>query len=414
MAGPPATFPSLKRAIGWAKEITPGTPVAPVAYLPVTKFDWNDKPTWLEDKALRGVMGDDVFNLIQGVKICEIDMAGPVFGDEFGYIAGNIFGDVTATGTAIAPTGTLSALSIVGAASVSSSVSIPNGTLIQIDVGVNAEIVTTSGAPTGAGPFTIPVPALAKPHASGVAITAINAAPLAHRFALNNSLSGQGTTHTITQFYGPEPTHNARQFSGACLSDVGLTFNAETEMLMWTAKGISWVSNVAGATPIPTFTTAKPLPSWQALLGVAGPASGGTQVMSIYKGEFNVKRALRPYFTAQGVQNPYIIQRGGLSSDFKLTYVAADESALTAMNNNTQPQVQCVINNGLTGANALGVQVDQQQSAYTEARPSFGREAIEFDVVGRSIFNSTNTGYTGGLGPATWTLNNAVAAGSFI
>jgi hypothetical protein len=336
---PPATFPSLKRFIGWAKETTPGTPVAPVAYLPITKFDWNDKPTWLEDKALRGVMGDDVFNLIQGVQICEIDMAGPVFGDEFGYVLGNIFGADDTTGAS---------------------------------------------------------------------------APFTHKFSLLNSLSGQGTTHTITQYYGPEPTHNARQFSGTCLSDVGLTFNAETEMLMWTAKGISWVSNVAAATPTSTFTATKPLPSWQAVLGVGGPASGGTQVLSIYKGEFNLKRALRPYFTAQNSQNPYIIQRGGLSTDFKLTYVAADETALTTMRNNTQPQVQCVVNNGLTLGNAIVVQVDMQQAAYTEARPNFGREAIEFDVTGRGIFNSTNVGTSGGLGPTTWTLQNAIAASTFI
>lgn len=336
---PPATFASLKRFIGFAKETTPGTPVAPVAYLPITKFDWNDKPVWLEDKGLRGVMGDDVFNLIQGPQICEIDMAGPVFGDEFGYVLGSIFGADDTTGAS---------------------------------------------------------------------------APFTHKFSLLNSSAGQGTTHTITQYYGPEPTHQARQFSGTCLSDVGISFNAETEMLMWTAKGISWVSNVAAATPTSTFTAVKPLPSWQAVLGVGGPASGGTQVLSIYKGEFNLKRQLRPYFTAQNSQNPYIIQRGGLSTDFKLTYVAADETALTTMRINTQPQVQCIVNNGLTLGNAIVVQVDMQQAAYTEAKPNFGREAIEFDVVGRGIFNSTNVGTSAGLGPCTWTLQNAIAASTFI
>lgn len=414
MAGPPATFASLKRFIGFAKEVTPGTPVAPVADMPIAKFDWNDKPTWLEDKALRGVMGDDVFNLIQGPIIGEIDMGGPAFGDEIGYILGNLLGEVVETGTAVAPTGTLSALSIVGATSVSSSVSIPTTTLIQIDVGVNAEIVTTTGVPTGAGPFAIPVPALAKPHANGVAITAINAAPIVHRFGLLNSGSGQPTTHTLTQYYGPEPTHQTRQFAGTCFSDLGFTFNAETEMLMFTAKAISWASNVSAATPTATFTATKPLPSWQAILGVAGPASGGTLVPSIYKGEFNFKRALRPYFTAQNSQNPYIIQRGGVTADFKLTYVAADESALTYMRNNTQPQVQFVLSNGLSGANAIVVQVDLQNAAYTEARPNFGREAIEFDVVGRAVFNSTNTTFSGGLGPATATLQNAIPALTFV
>lgn len=78
-----------------------------------------------------------------------------------------------AAGAAVAPTGTLSAGSLVGATTVSSSVSIPANTLIRIDVGALAEFVTTTGAPSGAGPFTIPVPALTQAHSSGVAITAI-------------------------------------------------------------------------------------------------------------------------------------------------------------------------------------------------------------------------------------------------
>lgn len=335
----PVTFPSIKRFIGFAKETTPGTPVAPAADMPIEKFDWNDKPNWLEDKALRNVMGNDSFNIIQGTTVGEIDMSGPAFGDELGYILGNMFGTDDTTGAS---------------------------------------------------------------------------APFTHKFSLLNTLSGQPTTHTITQYYGPEPTHQARQFAGTCFSDLGFTFNAESELLMFSAKAISWISNVAAATPTATFTATKPLPSWQSVLGIAGPASGGTQVLNVYKGEFNFKRALMPYFTAQNLQNPYIIQRGGLSVDFKLTFVAADESPLTYMRNNTQPQIQFILNNGLTLGNAIVVQVDMQQAAFTEAKPSFGREAIEFEVVGKGVFNSTNVGTSAGLGPATVTLQNAIAASTFI
>lgn len=336
---PPNTYASLKRALGIAKETTPGTPVAPVAWLPIDKFDWNDKPTWLEDKALRGVMGNESFNIIQGVQIAELDISGPLFGDEIGYLVGNLLGQDDTTGAS---------------------------------------------------------------------------APFTHKFSLLNTLTGQGTTHTLTQFYGPEPTHNARQFSGTVFTEFSVTFNAESEMLMYTAKAISWVSNVAAATPTPTFTAVKPMPSWQAVLGVGGPATGGTQVLSIYKGAFNFKRAAKPYFTAQNLQSPYIIQRGGVSVDFSLTYVAADETALTTMRNNTQPQVQFIVNNGLTLGNAIVAQVDMQQAAFTEAKPNFGSEAIEFDVTGKAVFNSTNVGTTGGLAPATFTLQNAIAASTYI
>lgn len=69
-------------------------------------------------------------------------------------------------------TGTLAAGPAAGATSVSSSVSFPNGTAIVIDPnGTNPEYRTTNGAPTGAGPYTIPVPALTFAHSSAVAIS---------------------------------------------------------------------------------------------------------------------------------------------------------------------------------------------------------------------------------------------------
>jgi len=335
----PTTFPSVKRFVGFAKETTPGTPVAPVAYMPVTKMDWNDKPTWLKDKGLRGVMSDDSFNIIQGVQLGELDLEGPVFADELGYLIGNLMGADDTTGAS---------------------------------------------------------------------------APFTHKFSLLNTGGGQPTTHTVTQYYMAEPTHQARQFAGACVSEVGFKFNAESELLTYTAKAASWVSNVAAATPTATFTTAKPLPSWQSVLGIAGPASGGTQVLTVASGEFNFKRAIKPYFTAQNSQNPYIIQRGGLTVDWKLSFIAADETPLTYMRSNTQPQIQFILNNGLTLANALVVQVDMQQAAFTEAKPNFGSEAIMFDCSGECVLNTTNIGTSGGYGPATLTLQNAIAASTYV
>jgi Phage tail tube protein len=338
MAGP-TTFPSVKRFVGFAKEITPGTPVAPAAYMPVTKMDWNDKPTWLKDKGMRGTMAEDAFAIIQGVQLGELDFEGPVFADELGYLIGNIMGSDDTTGAS---------------------------------------------------------------------------APFTHKFSLLNSGGGQPTTHTVTQYYMAEPTHNGRQFAGACVSEVGFKFNAESELLTYTAKAASWISNVAAATPTFTGTTAKPLPSWQSVLGIGGVASGGTQVLTVQSGEFNFKRAIKPYFTAQNSQNPYIIQRGGLTMDWKLSFVAADESPLTYMRNNTQPQIQFILNNGLATTSALVVQVDIAQAAFTEAKPNFGSEAVMFDAMGECVLNTTNIGTSGGYGPATISLQNAIAASTYV
>lgn len=420
----PVTYPSLKRALGWAKELlsAPGTPVAPVNWMPIDAdgFNWNDKPTWLKDMGLRGSMGNDAYNIIQGVQIGELDLKGPAFGDQFGWMLGNILGDVVETGVTTTPTGTLTSSSAIAATSVFSSVSIPTGTLIQIDVGVNAEIVTTSGPPVGtASPFTIPVPALAKAHASAVAITAINAAPITHAVSLLNGLgptvSSQPTTHTLTQYYGPTPTSGSRQFSYTCLSDLTITFNAETELLKYAAKAVSLASTPAASLPVPAFTGAPPVASWQAVLGLAGVASGGTQVKSVENGEIAIKRQVKPKFTAQNSQAPYVIQRGGLSCDWKLTFIVVnDETILNYMRNNTQPQLQLIISNGLSGANLLSFQFDLQVAAFTEAKNNFGDEMVKIDAVGSGVFNSTNAGYSAGQSPIKVTLANAIPAGSYV
>jgi hypothetical protein len=417
----PLVWPSSKQTVGINVETAPGAGGTPGFWLPVDHFTWNDKPTWLKDMAGRGVMGRDSFNVIQGVKIGELDFDGPFYADISPFLVANLLGDVTATGTATTPTGTLTAPSIIGATSVTSSVSIPSGTLIQIDVGNLAEVVTTTGVPTGS--FTIPVPALTKPHLSGVAITALNAAPLVHRMSLMNSGNGRGqgagscqpSTLAISQWYGPTATSGARQFVSVVLTEFTLKWNAETELAMYTAKAIAWASATMGSIPAPTYSAVKPLPSWGVQIGIGGPASGGTLVTSSETGEYNLHRAAKAKFTGQNSQNPYLIVRGDVSADWKSVFVADTEStALLHMLSNDQPQYQCVLSNGLSGASASAFQVDMQQATFTEVKPNFGEEAVRFDATGGTVFNTTNAGYTGGTAPISMSFTNAVAAGSYL
>lgn len=423
----PLVWPTSKQTVGLNVETQPGAGGTPNFWLPVDHFTWNDKPTWLKDMAGRGVMGRDAFNVIQGVKIGELDFDGPFYPDVSPFLIANLLGDVTATGTATTPTGTLAAASIVGATSVSSTVSIPSGTLIQIGSGSLAEVVTTTGAPTGAGPYAIPVPALAKPHAGPTpgpadAITALQAAPLVHRMSLMNSGAGRGqgagscqpSTLAISQWYGPTATSGARQFVSVVITEFTLKWNAETELATYTAKAIAWASSTMGSIPSPTYTATKPLPSWGVQIGIGGPASGGTLVTSSETGEYNLHRAAKAYFTGQNSQNPYLIVRGDVSADWKSTFIADTEAQLLHMLTNDQPQYQCVLSNGLSGANASALQVDMQQTTWTEVKPDQGEEAVRYQATGGTVFNTTNAGYTGGLAPISMSFTNTVAAGSYL
>src|SRR5712691_3831356 len=188
---PPVVYPTAKRFIGVAKEVTPGTPVAMTATLPIEKYDPEDKPTPLIDKSMRGSMVAE-YAYIQGVKISDFSFSGPAYFDGLGFWLANILGDVVTTGAS---------------------------------------------------------------------------APFTHAISVLNSGTGQPGTLTITDWQGLPLTNQARQFSGACLSELTIKGNAESELITYDAKGLGWASVIAGAIPTAAATAALPIASWRSLLG---------------------------------------------------------------------------------------------------------------------------------------------------
>lgn len=410
----PTTFAPAKQFVGIATETTQGNPVAMTNTILVTEVKPKDMPKWLEDKALRGAMGNDAYNVIQGVKTSELDLGGPVFGDTIGFLLRNILGDLTYTGT---PTGsgatTLAAQASAGATSLSTVATIPAATIVQIGTGPTAEVATT-GTPSGSGPYTIPLTGytLQYTHASAQAVTPVTG-PYTSAFSLLNNTSGQPVSHTLTHFLGPTATSGARQYPGLCLNEMQFKWNAESELFEYTAKGLAYPSVALGSAPVANPSTVIPIASWEMSTGIGGPASGGTLLKTVVDGEITIKRECTAYFTATGVQSPYIIQRGGLTVDGKLTFIAADESPLLYMLNNTQPQVQFVLTNGLAGNNLISVQFDLQQAAFTTSEPEGGKAAVEYQANFKGVFNTTNAGGSGSYSPLKVTVVNNVPAGTY-
>lgn len=334
----PVTFPSIKRAVGWAKETTQGTQVLPlVAAMPIDEFVPEDIPTWLDDKAGRNSMVD-MYGRIQGPLRSEWTMQGPIFLDMFPYLLNNILGDITTTG----------------------------------------------------------------------------AAPNSHAISLLNSGGGQPGSLTIVHWQGPPTATNARYYPGSCLSELTITGNTESDLLRFSAKGTSWVSADVPTTP-PTFTysTVQAMAPWRFLLGVGGPASGGTLVPNLREWSITISRALRVENTAQNSQNPYIIQRGELAVTAALTYVAVKDEALVApLLTNSQPQLQLIADTG-AGATNFGITVDMLVGAYDTAKINMSEEAVGYDVTVKAVPNTTNAGGSGGYSPIKVTVRNQTAAGTY-
>lgn len=405
----PITYASARQYVGFAVETTQGTAVIPAITMPVEKFDPFDQPNWIDDVSTRGSMTEPYFR-VQGVNHSEWAMSGPAYFDSIGYLLNNMLGDVTYSATYTGSgTTTMASSSIVGATSISVNASIASSTLIQIDTGVNAEIRTTSGV-SGGGPYSLTVPALSKAHNSGVVVKPVTT-PNSQLFSLLNSSNGQPSTLTITDYQGPVASTGTRAYSGCCLSDLTLKGTTDTTAIMYDATGLGWPSASAAAfTSNPTAI--PPQASWEAQVGLAGTV-GGAPIKTINDFSISLKRVLQPYYTAQNLQVPYSIFRGKLTVSGTLNFVVADETPLTYLISNTQPQLQLIISNGLSGASLLSMQIDIQQAAWNTSKISRGNPAVEYAVTFDGIANTTNAGYSAGYSPMSITMQNAIAAASY-
>lgn len=417
----PATFASARQFVGIALEATPGTPIAMTNTAIVAKLDWEDKPKWLDDKGWRQWMSP-LAGRQQGVLINEFSMSGHFFGDVMPFFLANIFGDMVPTGTTGSPSTTLAAAVLlptpsVPVTSISTAASIPAGTTIMIDSGAAAEIRKT-GTPSGAGPYTIPFAAgersLLYAHANSTPVIGV-VAPFTEAFSVLNSGAaavygqGQPPTHTVTHYQGVTATVGARQFPGACCSELSFELNAETDLVKFDSKWSSWPSVIAPALPVSAPSAVLPIASWRGAVGIGGPATGGTKVTALPSLKVMFKRKLEPDWTISGVQTPYIIQRGGLDVSADMEIIAADESQYLNMMNNSQPIFQAIVGNGLGGASNVQLQIDANAASFHAAKMESGKENIRYKISWDGISNTTNAGGSGGGSPAKVTVTNATA-----
>jgi hypothetical protein len=141
-------------------------------------------------------------------------------------------------------------------------------------------------------------------------------------------------------------------------------------------------------------------------MGIGGPASGGTLDPTCTSFELTLKRKVDLIYGLANSQDPIVIQRGQLSCDGKAKFVARDEVPLLNMINNTQGQVQILMDNGIVGAGQRGITCNFQQASWEGAKLDEGKQATMWDVGIDGIANSTDAGATGGLSPLKITLIN--------
>ena len=234
----------------------------------------------------------------------------------------------------------------------------------------------------------------------GYAVAAPVSGVYPHSFSTLNSGDGQPPAHTITDRQGITTTVGARAYSYACLSELTFSGNA-TDLCLMTGKWTTYGSAPAGAAPTNVTTAETVIPAWRSTVSVAGSPA------PVREWSFTLTRALTPDPLADGTQNPYSIARGALTVSGKLTFAARNEQPLLDFLAGTQQAVVGTIDNGQTLTAARKLTLTCTKAVYDTGN-MVRQTPIGYEMSFKGIGNTTDVGASGGRGPITALLNNAV------
>lgn len=368
---------TLLSRLGWvgiAKESVQGTFLAPTFYLPVTKADFSIDYTQLRDESYRA-NDTNLQGLYQGVGETTADLELAAYPDAIGYGLRVIGPDTVVAGVST----TLSSGTIVGATSISVAASIPLGTTIAIDTAGALEYATT-GTPTGAGPYTIPIvtPAggLTKVHSTSATVV------------------GQ-TTHTFKQSTSvAKPTYSLVDsnvfetwgYPGCMLSEVDIKIDPKGVTTLG-YKLTGWIGAVQTGLSAPTFTSLQPMLGWQWAMTNSGGSS--TRGLSY---ELTLKRDIEAIHASNGTQQPREVFTGVLDADLK--YKAIYESDvdynqyLQALQ--TSP-TSAVLTQPITAGGA-SLTLTTTQPAWTKGSYDKSGTYVTLDAEVSGVYNATDAG----------------------
>jgi hypothetical protein len=245
--------------------------------------------------------------------------------------------------------------------------------------------------------------------------------PFTHKFALLNSALGYGgvagaqpPTHTFTDNtnlnYSGTPgtnTSGARAYPGAAISTIDLTGNAE-QLLSVKFSGNSWISQPASTTPTNVISSTVPVANWRAQIYIGG-TSAGNLVTTIGEWSLSMKRQLQVYFNVNGAQNPYVIARGPLTGTIGFKFATpADEYALNLMTTLGYQYVYIALQGPGSAGSAVSLVFQAHSCQFTKAKPGRNAVLLDFDDSAETVYNQNDIGGSGGLGPYTVTMTNAV------
>ena len=159
--------------------------------------------------------------------------------------------------------------------------------------------------------------------------------------------------------------------------------------------------------PTPSFSTVLPTQVWTGTVTIGGSTVGYTRTADL-----SLSRKSEAIFGIGNTQAPYQVFLGAFSATGKATFVMQDDTELTRYLTNTQPALTFNFSTG-TGSTATQVAFTLTKGAYTTAAIERNNDYVEITVDFNGIANTTDVGTTAGYSPIKFTLQNALASGTY-
>jgi len=368
--------------LGFAVEVTPGTPVVPTVAIPFTKASYETIQDPLRDESVRA--NDSVLQgLYQGPSHSTWDIESHFYPDLAGYWLRFLGTDTVTAATATTLTGS----SVVGASSIATTASIPAGSTIRIDTAANVEYAIT-GTPTGSGPYTIPLLQavagaplqLQFAHSSGAAVTTTTT----HTFRQNNT-GVRPPSYTFTLYDAVD----TRAWPGCVMSDLSIKIDPKGTVT-FNPKFAGFPEQTASPFT-PTYSSQQPFLGWQWLMANAGAPS--TRGMTL---DLSLKRATDVIHSSDGTQGPREIFAGALEVDGSYKAIHENQTDMTLFLNYAQlpvtAQLQAPPALGVNQVGGCSLAITLSQAGFHKGQRDLGSTYVQANYSLSGIANSTDNG----------------------
>jgi hypothetical protein len=407
---PPSQGLAVPARLGWlgiAREVIPGSAALPVAAVPVNLDGYESEDTvgFLLDTGVRASMGT-VAGAVPGTLGSAQAFGGGLYPDTGGWWLDGLLGDLsTVPGGTVGTAQPLAAPVGAGGTQLTTTVSlgaVTAGSVIAISDGAASEVVIATAASTGTAVYFTGTPCRFGHTTAATAALQTAASSYAHTFATLNSGTGQPPSHTLTDTTGLTAGTGARAYPGAVVMQIDLAGDPGQGWVTAKVSGLGRLSQPsAAAVAYPVTGYVAPFGGWQSVVTVGGTLA--------YAGPWAVtmKRPAVVYRSAQNPQAPQVIALGGLEVTGGLGYPdPSDETPLLNMLTGGLMAVQVSLS---SGPNAMTITSSQAQFTRAKADRE-AHQSLGYLTTFQATDNSADTGGSGGIGPATVTLTNGIAA----